>query len=50
VKPLVVEDGHLLLPTEPGLGVELNEAVARAHAYKGKALHLEMTNTPLGAA
>jgi hypothetical protein len=28
--------------------VELNEAVAQAHPYKGSALHLEMTNTPLG--
>ena len=46
-KPLVVEDGHLLLPDEPGLGVEVDEAVARAHPYNGPHLHLEMTNHPL---
>jgi L-alanine-DL-glutamate epimerase-like enolase superfamily enzyme len=47
VKPMIVEDGHLLLPDAPGLGVELNEAVARAHPYKGTMLHLEMNNVPL---
>lgn len=34
------EDGYVIPPTEPGLGVELNEAVALAHPYKGKDLHL----------
>ena len=32
-KPLRWEDGFIIPPTEPGLGVELNEDVARAHAY-----------------
>jgi L-alanine-DL-glutamate epimerase-like enolase superfamily enzyme len=34
------EDGHIIIPTEPGLGVELNEDVARANPYTGTALHL----------
>jgi 2-dehydro-3-deoxyphosphogalactonate aldolase len=34
------EDGYVIPPTEPGLGVELDEAVVLAHSYKGKDLHL----------
>jgi len=34
-------------PDSPGLGVEINEAVADAHAYTGRALHLEMHARPL---
>lgn len=30
-EPLVVEDGHIIPPTGPGLGVELDEAVVAAH-------------------
>lgn len=41
------EDGHVIPPTAPGLGVILNEAVARAHPYKGTMLHLEMTQHPV---
>ncbi len=44
-KPIRWEAGYIIPPTEPGLGIELDEAVARAHPYDGKALHLEMTNT-----
>ena len=40
------EDGFIVPPTEPGLGVELNEAVANAHPYDGTALHLEMSEQP----
>ncbi len=40
--PITWEDGYVLPPTAPGLGVELNEAVAEAHPYEGDALHLEM--------
>lgn len=48
-KPILWQDGYVIPPTEPGLGVELNEAVALAHPYdpNGK-LHLEMANRPLG--
>jgi galactonate dehydratase len=35
-------------PSAPGLGVELNEAVALAHPYEGDLLHLEMASRPLG--
>ncbi len=41
-----VENGHIATPTEPGLGVTLNEDVARAHTYKGTKLHLEAQDTP----
>lgn len=36
------EEGYIHLPDAPGLGVELNEEVARAHPYSGSGLHLEM--------
>jgi len=41
-KPIHWEDGYIIPPTEPGLGVELNEEVAAKHPYTGKRLHLEM--------
>lgn len=47
-KPIQWEDGYVIPPTEPGIGVELNEEVALAHPYEGKALHLEMSETPAG--
>ncbi|WP_299549732.1 mandelate racemase/muconate lactonizing enzyme family protein [uncultured Tateyamaria sp.] len=43
VKSMQWEQGYLVVPTEPGLGVELNVEVAEAHPYTGDALHLEMT-------
>ncbi|MGA2776956.1 MAG: mandelate racemase/muconate lactonizing enzyme family protein [Steroidobacteraceae bacterium] len=48
-KPIVWDRGYVIPPTTPGLGVELNEAVALAHPYQGETqLHLEMVNRPLG--
>lgn len=41
------EDGCIIPPSKPGLGVELNEAVAAAHPYTGRLLHLEMHNRPV---
>jgi galactonate dehydratase len=41
VEPIRWEDGHVIPPTRPGLGVELNEGVALAHPYGGEGLHLE---------
>ncbi|MDE0350801.1 MAG: mandelate racemase/muconate lactonizing enzyme family protein, partial [Gammaproteobacteria bacterium] len=32
-RPLQWEDGFIIPSAEPGLGVELDETVARAHAY-----------------
>jgi len=45
--PIRFEEGHVIPPTAPGLGVELNEEVARAHPYTGDMLHLEMTQHPV---
>ncbi len=45
--PIQFEDGHVIPPTAPGLGVELNEEVALAHPYTGNMLHLEMTQHPV---
>jgi len=45
--PIRFEQGHVIPPTEPGLGIELDDAVARAHPYDGTMLHLEMTQHPV---
>jgi 2-dehydro-3-deoxyphosphogalactonate aldolase len=47
-KPIRWEEGYVIPPTEPGLGVELNEDVALAHPYEGDRLHLEMTERVVG--
>ncbi|KIN70868.1 Mandelate racemase/muconate lactonizing enzyme family protein [Sulfitobacter noctilucae] len=41
-----VEDGFIPAPTAPGLGIEVDEALARAHPYTGDGLHLEMQDAP----
>jgi galactonate dehydratase len=33
-KPLRVVDGHIAVPEEPGLGIELDEAAMAKHPYK----------------
>jgi 2-dehydro-3-deoxyphosphogalactonate aldolase len=48
-RPLAWEDGYVLPPEAPGLGVELDEAVALAHPYDGPELHLSPLETPLGS-
>ncbi len=40
--PLMWQDGFLLPPEEPGLGVEIDDEVAALHPYTGDRLHLEM--------
>ena len=45
--PIRWEDGYVIPPAAPGLGVELNEEVALAHPYEGKQLHLEMVEEPV---
>jgi L-alanine-DL-glutamate epimerase-like enolase superfamily enzyme len=45
-QPVVWEDGYILPPDRPGLGVEIDEAVARAHPWTGDRLHLEMSRDP----
>ena len=46
-EPIRWEDGFIIPPTKPGLGVELNEEVAAAHPYTGKKLHIEMHDRPV---
>jgi galactonate dehydratase len=44
---LAFEDGYLIPPSEPGLGVELNlDVVARHSPYEGERLHLQMAAEP----
>ena len=45
-RPLRVEGGYLEVGDAPGLGLSINEEVARAHPYEGNRLHLEMQATP----
>jgi len=40
------EDGFVTPPEVPGLGIEVDEALARAHPYHGTGLHLEMQEAP----
>jgi len=44
---LSVEDGTIAVPTAPGLGIEVDEDLARAHPFTGSGLHLEMTEDPV---
>jgi 2-dehydro-3-deoxyphosphogalactonate aldolase len=45
-EPIKWEEGYIIPPSQPGLGVELDEAVAIRHPYTGKRLHLEMSESP----
>jgi len=40
------QDGFIQAPTAPGLGIEFDEELARANAYSGNHLHLEMEEAP----
>jgi len=44
--PMQWQDGYVIVSDEPGLGVALNESVARANPYNGDLLHLEMAEAP----
>ena len=46
-EPIQWEDGYIIPPTKPGLGVELNEDVIVKYPYSGDKLHLEMLNRPV---
>jgi 2-dehydro-3-deoxyphosphogalactonate aldolase len=46
--PIRWEDGYVIVPDAPGLGVELDEEVALAHPWTGTALHLVPTFGPVG--
>ena len=41
-----VEDGFVTLSDAPGLGIDVDEDLARAHPYSGTGLHLEMQEDP----
>ena len=45
-KPIQWEEGFIIPPVAPGLGIELNEEVALANPYEGEALHLQMQDHP----
>jgi len=49
VEPLRWDEGYLLAPTAPGLGIELDDDVIAAHPYTdhGGRLHLDVTQTPV---
>lgn len=47
-RPIRWEDGYVIPPEEPGLGVAIDEAVARAHPWTGEALHLVPAYGPVG--
>jgi 2-dehydro-3-deoxyphosphogalactonate aldolase len=46
-EPIRWEEGYIIPPDKPGLGVELNEEVAALHPYTGTRLHLEMVDQPV---
>ncbi len=46
-KPMRWEEGYVIPSEEPGLGIELNEEVARAHPYDGDELHLIPSDRPV---
>ncbi|WP_299848835.1 mandelate racemase/muconate lactonizing enzyme family protein [uncultured Roseovarius sp.] len=41
-----VENGYITPPETPGLGIEVDEDLARANPYTGSGLHLEMQEAP----
>ena len=46
-KPIQWEDGYIIPPTAPGLGIELDEEVAAANPYEGDAIFPEMEEQPI---
>ncbi|MEQ8305208.1 MAG: mandelate racemase/muconate lactonizing enzyme family protein [Hoeflea sp.] len=46
-KKIEWQDGFVIPPSEPGLGVELDEAVCEANPWTGDMLHLEMSREPI---
>ncbi|HSS62837.1 MAG TPA: mandelate racemase/muconate lactonizing enzyme family protein [Gammaproteobacteria bacterium] len=45
--PIEWQEGYIIPPTTPGLGIELDEDVVLAHPYEGSVLHLEMQDRPV---
>ncbi len=44
--PIRWEEGYIIPPTKPGLGIELNEEVATSHPYDGP-IFPEMVEHPI---
>ncbi len=44
---LTVEGGYIPVPTAPGLGIDVDEDLARAHPFTGDGLHLQMQEDPI---
>jgi len=40
------QDGYVIVPDGPGLGIDFDEDLARTHPYDGDRLHLEMQEAP----
>jgi len=40
------EGGEIVVPDAPGLGIEIDEDLARAHPFTGTGLHLQMQEAP----
>ncbi len=47
-KPIQWDNGYVIVPDAPGLGVELDETIARSHPYRGHDLHLVPRFGPVG--
>lgn len=46
-KPIQWEDGYVIPPTGPGLGIELDDQLAAQHLYRGTELHQEPVQEPM---
>ena len=46
-KPIRWENGYVIPPTDPGLGIELNEDFIKDFPYSDNQLHLQMHGTPV---
>ena len=44
---LTVENGYVAVPSAPGLGIDVDEDLARAHPLTDTGLHLQMQNDPI---
>ena len=45
---ITIENGFVNVPTTPGLGIDVDEALARAHPLTDTGLHLQMQEDPIG--
>ena len=45
---ITIENGYVNVPTTPGLGIDVDEDLARAHPLTDEGLHLQMQEDPIG--